>query len=63
MIIIQLPSRGIPDYCVFRLFLGFFWVFLSPYKSIAFHNTTKGGYSSAMIVIIIYYDQILYDNK
>ena len=28
-----------------------------------FHNTTKGGCLSARIVIIICYNQILYDNK
>ena len=40
-----------------------FFLLLSPYKTIAFHNTTKGGCLSARIVIIIYYNQILYDNK
>ena len=62
MKIIQLPSRGYPNYCVVRLssFLS-----LSPYKTIAFHNTTKGGRLSGRIVIIIslIYNQILYDNK
>ena len=44
-------------------FLGFF--LLSPYKTIAFHNTTKGGRLSGRIVIIILlmYNQIVYDNK
>ena len=44
-----------------QTFLFFF--LLSPYKTIAFHSTTKGGCLSARIVIITYYDQILYDNK
>ena len=36
-----------------------------PTKTIAFHNTTKGGCLSGRIVIIILlmYNQILYDNK
>ena len=41
------------------------FLLLSPYKTIAFHNTTKGGCLSGRIVIIILlmYSQILYDNK
>ena len=55
-------AGGIPDYCVVRLFL---FLLLSPNKTIAFHNTTKGGCLSGRIVIIILlmYNQILYDNK
>ena len=41
------------------------FLLLSPYKTIAFHNTTKGGCLSGRIVIIILlmYNQTLYDNK
>ena len=41
------------------------FLLLSPYKTIAFHNTTKGGCLSGRIVINIslMYNQILYDNK
>ena len=61
MKIIQLPSRGYPNYCTVRLFS---FLLSSPYKTIAFHNTTKGGRVSGRIVIIILlmYNKILYDN-
>ena len=54
----------IHDYNVVRLFYYFF-CYYRPTKTIAFHNTTKGGCLSGRIVIIIslMYNQILYDNK
>ena len=41
------------------------FLLLSPYKTIPFHNITKGGCLSGRIVIIllIMYSQIVYDNK
>ena len=53
-------EQGYPWLLCIQTFLVFL---LSPNKSIAFHNTTNGGYSSARMVIILYYNKILYDNK
>ena len=54
MIIIQLPSGGYPWLLCIETFLVFFLLLLlSPCKTIAFHNTTKGGCLSARIVITI----------
>ena len=41
------------------------FLILSPYKTITFHNTTKGGCLSGRIIsiILLMYNQILYDNK
>ena len=52
MKISQLPVGVIPDYSVVRLFFSFF-LLLSPYKTIAFHNATNGGCLNGRIVIDI----------
>ena len=41
------------------------FLLLSPYKTIAFHNATKGGFLGGRIVIniLLMHNQILYDNK
>ena len=52
MKIIQLPGVGYPWQLCSQTFLVF--LLLSPYKTIAFHNTTKGGFLGGRIVINIY---------
>ena len=63
MEIIQLPSGGYPWLLCSQTF--FIFLLLSPYKTIAFHNTTEGGCLSGRFVINIslMYNQMLYDNK
>ena len=54
-------ERGVSLTTVYTDFSSFF--FIIALQNHRFHNTTKGGCLSARIVIIICYNQILYDNK
>ena len=53
-------------YCCLSISYWFSYILLlSSYKTIAFHNTTKGVCLSGrtVIIILLMYNQILYDNK